>query len=208
MEPGRVGAEAEVEAPAPLTEAQVAAIRAARRGRRGIDGRCRFAVMNAVSFAVFALLSAGLAGLSVAMRGPGAVSSLVGMGAVVVLATVLVVELAGRAKLKRLEPAGAAVLGWNQLGLGIVLGLYFGLNVMSAFLSEDPLKKYVDETPALAETLELVRPWVPVVLGGIYGTLFVVVVPYQAAVAWYYFRGRRVVERYVAEVPGWARGVA
>ena len=103
---------------------------------------------------------------------------------------------------------GACVRGWNQLGLGIVLGLYFGLNVLSAFVSEDPLKKYIDETPALEEMLSPMKGWIPLMLALIYGTLFVVVVPYQVLVAWYYFRGRPVVERYVAEVPGWARGVA
>jgi len=110
-------------------------------------------------------------------------------------------ELRGGALLKQLKPAGAALLGYNQLGLGTLTVAYasfqlwnttHGSSITQAIGSTgDP------DTDAMVQSLTATLTY------SLYGTLALLGALIPGLTAWYYFSRRKLVHAMLRETPAW-----
>lgn len=186
-------------APAELAEA-AAALKAARRGRAGIDRAVRFGRFSGWTLAVLG----GLSGLSVLGSASGGLD-LPSLLLTVAMGTLAGLEFAGSVRLGRLDPAGAAGLARNQLLLGALILLWCGYRVATASSGESPYAEVIAGTPELGAMLGDVDGLVRELTLLVYGAAGVVGVAFQG-LAWRFHRRRvAMVERYLADTPAWAR---
>ncbi len=119
-------------------------------------------------------------------------------------------EFRGRKLLLNFDPAGATLLGWNQVGLLAIVVVYclWKLSGSSAEAAgalaqqlngetEQELLRMVGDLQGLYQTVSL----------GLYGGAIVLSVLFQGGNAIYYFTRRRCVEDFIAETPQWVREV-
>ncbi|GMV24095.1 MAG: hypothetical protein AMXMBFR58_01260 [Phycisphaerae bacterium] len=168
-----------------FSHAQLQALADARAAARPVRRAAAAASLSGWSLAVFS----GITSLGVLL---GDLGSLL-MGAA--LGVVAFNELRGAAMLRRFEPRGAKLLGWNQLGLGALLVLYAAWSLWTS-LSRSGLESVGGSTgdpnidglvTGLSRTISI----------GVYGTLGAVGVIVPGLTAWYYFSRGRVVEAFV-----------
>ena len=115
-------------------------------------------------------------------------------------------ELQGRRKLLRLEPNAYSHLASNQWLLAGVIGAYCLWRIYLGLTGPNPLTEPNDDLPAeytqLFEDLKEFEWLYPIVLG-VYGTVLVVTLIYQAIMAAFYLSRRKHLAAYLAETPEW-----
>ncbi|MGD9636031.1 MAG: hypothetical protein AB7G28_25405 [Pirellulales bacterium] len=179
----------------PLSASHHQALAAASGRAEPIRRACRVATFNAWTTAVLAALSA-----------PFALFSLAGLAVFAGLAAVAWNEFRGRERLRQFDPAGASILGWNQLGLLALITVYclwaiysnlWGSESIDAQLRANPeLKAAFGSLDGLSQMVE------PIVLA-FYGLVIALSTLFQGGNALYYFTRRKYVETYVRETPEW-----
>lgn len=179
----------------PLSETHHRALAAARERAEPVRRAVRVATFNAWTTAVLAALSA-----------PFALFGVAGLVIFVGLAAIAWNEFRGRRRLQDFDPAGASILGWNQLGLLALITVYclwaiysnlWGSESIDAQLRANPeLGAAVGSLGGLAELVE------PIVLA-FYGLVIALSAVFQGGNALYYFSRRKCVETYVRETPAW-----
>lgn len=184
----------EANAPLMLSDEQLMAMHEAKTSRKKIDTAVAVATFNGWSIGLFAGLSALALLFSFSLQG-----LLVTVG----LAVVAYHEFKGKAMLKQLDTRAANLLGYNQIGLGVLIIGYCAWSLVAVFVGPDPYAEYIAQNPELGQVLgstgELYRFGATVV----YGLAIVLTVPYQAAVAWYYFSRAGHICKYVDQTPQW-----
>jgi hypothetical protein len=182
----------------PLGESHHQELTAAARRGEPIRRAARVATFNAWTTAILAALSAPLALFSVA-----------GLLVFAALAAVAWNEFRGRRRLLNFDPAGASILGWNQLGLLGMITVYCVWALYSGLVGASSLEAQLAANPELGEAIgslqgmegfdELYRT----IVVALYGTVIALSAIFQGANAIYYFTRRKYVERYVRETPAW-----
>jgi hypothetical protein len=146
--------------------------------------------------------------LVAALSAPFAIFSTVGLITTIVLVVVAVIEFCGRKRLLRFDPAGATLLGWNQLGLLAMItayclwSLYSDLYGASSIRAE--LQSFSELNSALG-SVGSVDTLVRQVAVMFYGLIIALSALFQGLTAVYYFRRRKYVTAYLDETPAWVR---
>lgn len=110
-------------------------------------------------------------------------------------------ELRGSAKLKRFDPSGARVLGFNQIGLGALIVAYAAwslkVNLGSSSLAS------LSEAGLDPSQQAMIGDIAKLVTYAVYGGLIIVGFIVPGLTAWYYFSRGRIVRRFIDRTPPW-----
>jgi hypothetical protein len=175
----------------PLSPEHLTAIADARIRGRKIRRAASVAALSGWTMAIFAVITlvGGLFGDWVSLL----------LGAA--LGVVTFNELRGAAQLRRFEPAGARLLGYNQLGLAALLVLYAGY--MLVYTLYHPLLESAGQSTGDAQMDAMLgdfsRTAGLVLYGGV--ALFGLIGPGLTAL--YYFTRAKLVRTMVAQTPPW-----
>jgi len=111
-------------------------------------------------------------------------------------------ELRGVAMLKRFDPRGARVMGYNQIGLGLLIVIYAAWSLRSA--ADNPLLSAQGGSTGDAQADAMISEITGVVTYGLYGSMMVAGLIGPGLTAWYYFSREKIVRAFVANTPPWA----
>jgi hypothetical protein len=110
-------------------------------------------------------------------------------------------ELRGGARLRRFDPSGARILGYNQIALGVMIIAYAAwslrTNLGSSALSALGGSTGDPSVDAMVGNIALAVTW------GLYGGLIVVGIVVPGLTAWYYFSREKIVRAFVERTPVW-----
>ena len=179
----------------PFSESHQRALAAARDRAEPIRRASRVATFNAWTTAILAALSA-----------PFALFGVAGLLVFAALALVAWNEFRGRRRLLAFDPAGATILGWNQLGLLGMITLYCVWALYSNLWGGGSIEAQLKANPQLGPAIGSVQGFddlyrsIVIVL---YGSVIVLSAIFQGGNALYYFSRRKYVEAYVRETPQW-----
>lgn len=180
----------------PLSDLHHRALADARDRAEPVRRAVRVATFNAWTTAVLAGLSA-----------PFAVFSAAGLAIFVGLSLVAWNEFRGRRRLQQFDPAGATILGWNQVGLLALITIYCLWAVYSNLWGSESIDAQLRANPELKAAIgsldgmsQLVQP----IVLAFYGLVIALSALFQGGNALYYFTRRKYVEKYVRETPEWA----
>lgn len=167
-------------------------LEAARKKARKVRRAVSVANFDGWTIAIFGAitLATGLSNLTNIALG-------LGLGAVAYF------ELRNAARLKRLDPDAARLLGFNQLALAMILIIYACWQLYLSSGSGGAAEALGVTDPAVAQMLGPVQDLTIMIYHAIYGALILIAVFAQGSMALYYFSRVRLVRNYVAETPEW-----
>lgn len=171
----------------PLSVQQKATLEEAATRLRKLMRAARIGKVNGWTVAIFGVLTVVWGLLS------GGRGILVGLALIAVAWN----ELRGVARLRALDPEGARILGWNQLFLAGVVGVYCLVTIVHSRLAPDPSMQQVVELAGLPS--DVVADLTTLVYGGV--ILGVALV--QALLARYHFRVKAKIAAFRHETPPW-----
>ena len=186
----------------PLTSAHRRELASARDRARSIRKAARVAAFNGWSSAAIAALSA-----------PFSFFSSVGLALTAGIAFVAFNEFRGRKRLLNFQPSGATLLGWNQLGLLLMIVgyclwmMHAGVGDLGAGALSSELSGLAELDSGLASMVDGYQPMIQQAVRGFYVGVIALSALFQGGTALYYFTRRRLVEDFVAETPEWVRDV-
>ncbi|MBS0195357.1 MAG: hypothetical protein JSR77_01230 [Planctomycetes bacterium] len=175
----------------PLSAEHLMELEAGRARAKKVRRAAAFATFSGWSLAIFATVT-----LVGALFGD-VVSLLLGIG----LGVAAFNEIRGGAMLRRFDTRGAALLGYNQLGLGAVIVVYAAWSMYAAS-KVSPLAA-VGGSTGDADTDAMVSRVTNAVVLGLYGGLAVTGIVVPGLTAWYYFSRAGVVRVMVERTPAW-----
>ena len=112
-------------------------------------------------------------------------------------------EFKGRRMLRALDVRGPRLLGFNQIGFGVVIVGYCVWNLVVELAGPGAYAQTIEEHPELGEILGSTDGLYRMAVVLVYGTVIVLTIPYQALMAWYYFSRSKHLETYIRQTPGW-----
>jgi len=112
-------------------------------------------------------------------------------------------EHRGRAMLLCMRPRGCRVLGWNQLGLMVLVIGYAAWMLAQALWAPSPYADVMAREPMLVGSLGSLDRWYRMLSLAIYGGLIVGTALFQGLNAAYYFTRRKHVVAYLRDTPEW-----
>lgn len=123
-------------------------------------------------------------------------------------------ELRGRKLLRQLNPAGPALLGYNQILLAAIVVAYCGWCIASALLLPHPeisqasslivSKQDMSLLPAgYRQHIQFWQSHVSEIVAGIYGLVILVSLITQGLMAVYYFTRQSALRAYLEDTPEW-----
>lgn len=175
----------------PLTPEHLRQLAEARARARKILRASAIAAFSGWSMAVFAFLTLVFAIFS------DWSAWAIGVG----LALCAANEIRGGAKVRKMEPRGAVILGWNQFflaGLIVSYALWSLYRAVTSPALSSMLQSTGDPSvDALAKNLVAIVSW------ALYGTMAVVGLLVPGLTAVYYFSRKPLVERFRSETPAW-----
>lgn len=179
----------------PLSDVHHRALVAARDRAEPVRRVGRVATFNAWTTAILAGLSA-----------PFAIFSVAGFVIFVGLSLVAWNEFRGRRRLLEFDPAGATILGWNQLGLLALITIYCLWAIYSNLWGSASIDAQLRANPELQAAFgsldgmsQLIQP----IVLAFYGLVIALSALFQGGNALYYFTRRKYVEKYANETPAW-----
>ncbi len=176
----------------PISPEQLAELAEANRRARKVLGAARMATFNGWSAGVLAVLA-----LPFVVTGPTAGVMAVALGVVAFN------EFRGRRMLKAFDLRGCRLLGFNQLGLMVVLIGYACWCIYSSLTGPQPYEAEMDRMPELRPMLGSVSDLQRTITLAVYGGLIVGACLFQGLAAVYYFTRRRHVRAYLEQTPEW-----
>jgi hypothetical protein len=182
----------------PLTPQQFQQITTANERSRKIRRAAAVAAFNGWSLGVCAVVSTLFLPLSIIPFSPTAFI------VAAALWTVTIIEFRGRQRLLAYDPTACRLLGWNQIGLLLLLVGYCLWSILNAYFHPTSLLSGAI-SPELQGSLDLtsfeamIFPLTLVV----YGTVIVVAILVQGGNALYYFTRERLVRSFLAETEPW-----
>jgi len=179
-----------------LTPEQLQAIGEARQRGRKITRATSVATISGWSMAVFAFMTLFIWLISGDFS---LVALLLGIG----LAVVAYVELRGAKRLRQLDDTAPRLLGFNQIGLGVMVSLYCCWGMWQAVAGPSPYDAYLAQSGATAEMMGQIDHLNRAITGAVYAALLCMSVIAQGCTALYYFSRRRHMVRYLSETPDW-----
>jgi len=184
---------------APLTPEHMEQLARARLREKKIRRATAVAMVNGCILTVFSGCSFLFSAVGALFGGIDFVGLIMGVG----LAVVAWNEFRGRGMLLRLEPRGCRVLGWNQLGLMVLVIGYAAWMLGRALWAPRPYAEAMVGEAALAGPLGAVDELYEMISIAIYGGLIVGTMIFQGINSLYYFTRRRHVEAYLRGTPEW-----
>jgi hypothetical protein len=175
-----------------LAPEQLQAIAEARRQGRKITRATNVATFSGWSLAFFAFITL-LSGLF------SLVALLLGIG----LTVVACIELRGAKRMRQLDDTAPRMLGFNQIGLGVMVVLYSGWGIWQAVAGPSPYESYLAQGGKVAELIEPIDNLNRAVMSIFYAGLLCGSVIAQGCTALYYFSRRGHMVRYLDETPDW-----
>jgi len=174
----------------PLTPDQLRVLSAATAEMAKFRRASKMAGFNGVSM----LVSAGLCA-------PFVLFSLTSGGVAAGLLALGLIEMKGRAGLRRLRPAAARLLAWNQLATLAAVFVYCGWSIYSAQTAPDPFAEHPELQQLNLDLASLQRTlaWV------VYGTVAAGAVLYQGLCGRYYLKTAGRIEAFNQRTPSWVR---
>jgi hypothetical protein len=173
----------------PLSPQHLHQLSDAKRRAKKVRRAASVAALSGWSMLVFACISLALAFFS------DWSAWAVGIG----LLLVALNELRGSAMLRRADPAGAKVLGWNQLVLAALLVAYATWSLATS-LRQPPgagMQSGDPQIDAMAANIT------SAVTYGLYGTMAILGLLLPGLTSIYYFSRARIVRSFLAETPAW-----
>jgi hypothetical protein len=119
------------------------------------------------------------------------------------MSAVAIIELRAGNKLRRLNPAAAKTLGFNQLAFAAVLIVYAITRLIAAYHAPSPYQAYKSADPAMAKMLNPIEDLSRLVNVGIYAAMIGIACVAQGGLALYYFSRAKHLHRYVHTTPQW-----
>ena len=120
------------------------------------------------------------------------------------LAVVAYNEFRGRNGLRRFDPAATRLLGWNQLGLWVLLVAYCVWSIGSTLVTPNPYEDALRANPELGGSmLGSIGDLYLAVTFVVYGGMIVGTTLMQGLNAWYYFTRHKHVREYLDATPAW-----
>jgi hypothetical protein len=187
------------QADGPLTTEHFQEVARADERAKVIRKAARVASFNGWTTAVIAALSA-----------PFALFDLASFLVTVVLSVVAWNEFRGRNRLNKFDPSAATLLGWNQLGLLLMIILYCGWMIFTGIKETDSLTAELQSNPELSGLLgssDQVGGLYELLVYAVYGSVIALSVIFQGLTALYYFTRRKHIEAYVRTTPEWIRNL-
>jgi hypothetical protein len=183
----------------PFTQSHQRELTAAAALAEPVRRAGRVAAFNAWSTAILAVCAAPFAAFSVD-------------GFIIFAALALVAwnEFRGRRRMLDFDPAGATILGWNQLALLAIVLAYCGWATYSGLYGATSLDAQMETNPDLRAAVGMLGNFGDLykqILLLTYGTVAALSIVFQGGNALYYFSRRPLVEDYVAATPAWVRDV-
>jgi hypothetical protein len=176
----------------PLSAEHLQQLEAARKLGRKIAKAVSVALFDGWAVATFATLTFLLGLMSV----PGMLMG-AGMGVVAWL------ELRGARGLRRLDPAAARLLGYNQVGLGSILIVYALWGIIRELTGAGEYAEMAAADPQLADMLKPVENITRMLSLGVNFGLIAVALIAQGSLAAYYFTRIKYIRAYVTQTPPW-----
>lgn len=186
----------------PLDQTQARALAAAAARTKPIRTAARVASFNGWTMTLMAVLSA-----------PFALFDPTGFVVFAGLAIVAFNEFRGRKRLLAFDPGATTMLGWNQLGLLMVVTAYCLWALYSNLLGSNTLEAQLKASPELGTAfgslgdVEGFDGLYRQLVVALYGSVIVLSAIFQGGNAIYYFTRRKIVEDYVRETPQWVRDI-
>lgn len=176
----------------PLSPEDLRQLEAARKRAKSIRRAIGVARFNGWSVGLFAALSllVGLFSLK---------SLLIGA----VLAVVAYNEFAGARQLRCYDERAARRLGFNQIGLGVVLVVYAVWSICGAVAAPSSFEAALaagDQATPLIGSIESLQTTVTL---AVYGGLIIASIVIQGGTAWYYFTRGACIRAYRRDTPAW-----
>lgn len=175
----------------PLSTEHLAQISDARKRAKKVLRAAGLAAFSGWSMAVFAALTLAFAFLS------DWSAWAIGVG----LAVCAFAELRGCGLLRRMDPKGASVLGWNQVFLAVLITAYALWSLYSA--SKNPALGALAQGTGDPQVDAMVKQLTAVVSWALYGTMAVVGLVVPGLTAIYYFTRGPLVAKFRRDTPGW-----
>jgi hypothetical protein len=179
----------------PLTQEHRHELALANERAKNIRKAAGVAAFNGWATGIFAALSA-----------PFALFSIAGFLVTVGLSVIAYNEFRGRKRLLRFDPLAPVLLGWNQVGLMMLIIGYCLWMLFVSCTGAGPFAAQVESNPELADAAGSLAQFDQLYKGIavlVYGTVIAVTVIFQGLNAIYYFTRCKHVRAYVQETPGW-----
>lgn len=167
-------------------------LEAARKGARKVRRAVSVANFDGWTIAIFGAIT-----LAMGLTDFTNIGLSLGLGAVAYF------ELRNAARLKRLEPDAARVLGFNQLALAGILIIYACWQLYVSSRSGSTAAALGVTDPDVAQMLGPVQDLTTMIYHAVYGALILIAVFAQGSMALYYFTRVRLVRNYLATTPEW-----
>jgi hypothetical protein len=155
----------------------------------------RVATFNGWTIGVFAALS-----------WPFAFFSVEGVLLALGLSIVAYLEFHGRRRLRQFDPSAATLLGWNQVGLLMLISVYCLWQLWAAFNSPGPFATEMKAQPELGEVLgsaEELDSLYRSIAVAFYGVVSLLTLIFQGLNAIYYFTRRKHIVALLQDTPAW-----
>lgn len=178
-------------APGPLSPAHLHELEAGRRRMKKVRRAASVAVLSGWTLAIFGAMTL----LGVVF---GSLTSLVLGGLLIGLG---VNEIRGGNEIRRLHLRGPRRLGWNQIALAVVIGVYAGWKLL-VVATGDPLEAYGGSTGD-ADMDEMLTGLTTSISYALYGGVLVVGTLVPILTARYYFSRARHIRAMVDATPDW-----
>jgi hypothetical protein len=175
-----------------LAPEQLQAIAEAREKGRKITRATGIATFSGWTMAVFAFITL-LSGLF------SIVAFILGIG----LAVVAWVELRGAKRMRQLDDTAPRLLGFNQIGLAVIVSLYCAWGIWQAVAGPSPYDAYLAQGGATAEMMGQIDDLNRAITSLFYAALLCASVIAQGCTALYYFSRRRLMVTYLNDTPDW-----
>ncbi|MCH9003291.1 MAG: hypothetical protein IIC02_12015, partial [Planctomycetes bacterium] len=102
-------------------------------------------------------------------------------------------DFKGLRLLRALDERGPRVLGFNQIGFGLLIVAYCAWSLIVELTGPGAYAQTIEQNPELAQILGSTDGLLRFAVVLVYGTAIALTVPYQALMAWYYFsRGKHM----------------
>ena len=153
--------------------------------------------------AVVARLSAWTTAVLAAVTLMGTLFSVTALILGAALAVVAYHEFKGLGLLRQLDGKAMTVLGYNQLGLGLIVVIYSLWNIWAAWMGPSPIPEDLRQNQELARMFGSIDELHRVIAVIFYGTIIALSVVAQGLMARYYFSRARYLQTFLRRTPRW-----
>jgi hypothetical protein len=141
-----------------------------------------------------------------ALSAPFALSGMANVCVTVGLSVIAYNEFRGRKRLLQFDPEAPVLLGWNQIGLMMLILVYCLWMLFTTFSGAGAFATEIAANPELAGAIGSMKEFDQLykdLAVAIYGAVIGISVAFQGLNALYYFTRRKHVIAYVRETPKW-----